>query len=82
MRGGASEGRRDTADHGRIKPGRWPLKALTSVKRPSFECFAGRGAAAQLALGQCERLQANGGEALTHHYLAWQQPRHGMRGAV
>jgi hypothetical protein len=40
-----------TSGGGRIKPGRWPLKAMTSVKRPSFECFAGRGAAAQLALG-------------------------------
>jgi len=35
----------------RMKPGRGPLKKLTSVKRPSFECFAGRGAAASLALG-------------------------------
>lgn len=40
-----------TSGGGRIKPGRWPLKKLTSVKRPSFECFAGRGAAASLALG-------------------------------
>ena len=40
-----------TSGGGRMKPGRWPLKKLTSVKRPSFECFAGRGAAASLALG-------------------------------
>jgi hypothetical protein len=40
-----------TSGGGRMKPGRWPLKTLTSVKRPSFECFAGRGAAASLALG-------------------------------
>ncbi len=40
-----------TSGGGRMKPGRWPLKMLTSVKRPSFECFAGRGAAASLALG-------------------------------
>jgi hypothetical protein len=40
-----------TSGGGRIKPGRWPLKKLTSVKRPSFfECFAGRGAVASLAL--------------------------------
>jgi len=36
---------------GRMKPGRWPLETLISVKRRSFECFAGRGAAASLALG-------------------------------
>ena len=36
---------------GRMKPGRWPLKTMTYVKRPSFECFAGRGAFAGLALG-------------------------------
>jgi hypothetical protein len=35
---------------GRMKPGRWPLNAMTFVRRPSFECFAGRGAAASLAL--------------------------------
>jgi len=33
-----------------MKPGRWPLGKLTSVRRSSFECFAGRGAAASLAL--------------------------------
>jgi hypothetical protein len=32
------------------KPGRWPLKKLTAVRRPSFECFNGRGAAADLVL--------------------------------
>jgi hypothetical protein len=40
-----------TSGGGRMKPGRWPLKSMTSVRRPSFECFAGRGAAASLALG-------------------------------
>ena len=40
-----------TSGGGRMKPGRWPLRAMTSVKRESFECFAGRGAAASLALG-------------------------------
>lgn len=39
-----------TSGGGRMKPGRWPLKTLTAVKRPSFECFAGRGAVASLAL--------------------------------
>jgi hypothetical protein len=34
-----------------MKPGRWPLGKLTSVSRPSFECFAGRGAAGSLTLG-------------------------------
>ena len=40
-----------TSGGGRMKPGRWPLNALTVVRRPSFECFSGRGAAASLALG-------------------------------
>jgi hypothetical protein len=40
-----------TSGGGRMKPGRGPLKELTSVKRPSFECFPGRGAAASLVLG-------------------------------
>jgi hypothetical protein len=40
-----------TSGGGRIKPGRRPLKVLTSVKRRSFECFAGRGAVASLVLG-------------------------------
>ena len=33
-----------------LKPGRAPLKKLVSVTRPSFECFSGRGASAQLIL--------------------------------
>jgi hypothetical protein len=32
------------------RPGRWPLAHLTSVRRPSFECFSGRGAVASLVL--------------------------------
>jgi hypothetical protein len=38
------------SEGGSQRPGRWPLKALTSVRRPSLECFAGRGAAAYLVL--------------------------------
>lgn len=34
------------------EPGRWPLEKLSAVQRPSFECFAGRGAAATLVLGR------------------------------
>jgi len=34
-----------------LKPGRAPLKKLVMVTRPSFECFSGRGAAAQVVLG-------------------------------
>ena len=34
-----------------MKPGRTPLTKLVAVQRPSFECFRGRGAAAQLVLG-------------------------------
>ena len=40
-----------TSGGGNLQPGRWPLKALTSVKRPSFVCYAGRGASASLVLG-------------------------------
>jgi len=40
-----------TSGGARRKPGRWPLKTLTSVRRPSFECFEGRGTAAYLILG-------------------------------
>jgi hypothetical protein len=40
-----------TSGGGHMRPGRWPLKAMTAVRQPSFECFAGRGAAASLALG-------------------------------
>lgn len=40
-----------TSGGGHLKPGRAPLAALRSVRRPSFECFNGRGAAAQVALG-------------------------------
>jgi hypothetical protein len=36
---------------GAPKPGRAPLKKLVSVHRPSFECFSGRGAVAQVLLG-------------------------------
>jgi hypothetical protein len=32
------------------KPGRAPLKRLVAVHEPSFECFSGRGAAAQVLL--------------------------------
>lgn len=40
-----------TSGGGHLKPGRAPLAALRSVRRPSFECFTGRGAVAQVALG-------------------------------
>jgi hypothetical protein len=36
---------------GRPSPGRAPLDRLVSVRRPSFECFSGRGAAATVLLG-------------------------------
>jgi hypothetical protein len=39
-----------TSGGGRPPVGRAPLKALTRVRRPNFECFEGRGAAAQLFL--------------------------------
>lgn len=40
-----------TSGGGHIKPSRAPLSGLRSVHRPSFECFNGRGAVAQVALG-------------------------------
>src|SRR5947209_6411267 len=40
-----------TSGGGNLKPGRAPLEKLVRVRRPSFECFSGRGAAAQVALG-------------------------------
>ena len=39
-----------TSGGGRLRPGRAPLRKLRRVRRPSFECFQGRGAAAQLVL--------------------------------
>jgi hypothetical protein len=41
-----------TAGGTAAQPGRAPLKGLVAVKRPSFDCFAGRGASAYLVLGQ------------------------------
>ncbi len=40
-----------TSGSGHHKPGRAPLASLRSVRRSSFECFNGRGAVAQVALG-------------------------------
>jgi len=39
-----------SAAGGAPEPGRAPLERLASVRRPSFECFSGRGAAADLLL--------------------------------
>jgi hypothetical protein len=39
-----------SAGGGAQKPGRAPLKKLVAVHRPSFECFAGRGAVAEVLL--------------------------------
>ncbi len=40
-----------SAGGGTLAPGRAPLAKLRSVRRPSFECFSGSGAAAQVLLG-------------------------------
>lgn len=40
-----------TSGGGHSKPGRAPLNQLRSVHSPSFECFHGRGAVADVALG-------------------------------
>jgi hypothetical protein len=56
---------------GRMRPGRWPLKAMTSVKRPSFECFAGRGAAASLVLdGKAYQVNVMVGSSASAHEIA------------
>ena len=41
-----------TAGGAAARPGRAPLKELVTVRRPSFECFAGRGAVADVLLGR------------------------------
>jgi hypothetical protein len=40
-----------TSGGGSLKPGRAPLQRLNRVRRHFFECASGRGAAAQLVLG-------------------------------
>lgn len=40
-----------SAGGGPWAPGRAPLRKLRSVQRPSFECFSGRGAVADVLLG-------------------------------
>lgn len=40
-----------TAGGGQLEPGREPLTSLRQVRRPSFVCFNGRGAVAQVVLG-------------------------------
>jgi hypothetical protein len=60
-----------TSGGGRMKPGRWPLKTLTSVKRRSFECFAGRGAAASLALnGRAYQVNVMVGNSTSAQHIA------------
>lgn len=44
--------RTPTSGGGKISPGRAPLRRLRTVRRPSFECFGGRGAAEQVTLGR------------------------------
>jgi hypothetical protein len=41
-----------TAGGAAAQPGRAPLKGLETVKKPSFDCFAGRGAAAYVVFGE------------------------------
>jgi hypothetical protein len=41
-----------TAGGAAAQPGRAPLKGLIAVKRPSFDCFTGRGASAYIVLGK------------------------------
>jgi hypothetical protein len=40
-----------SAGGGALKPGRAPLRGLNAVHVPSFECFSGRGAVAEVLLG-------------------------------
>lgn len=41
-----------TAGGAADQPGRAPLKRLIAVRRPSFDCFTGRGASAYIVLGE------------------------------
>jgi hypothetical protein len=60
-----------TSGGGRMKPGRRPLAELTSVRRPSFECFAGRGAAASLVLdGKAYQVNVMVGDAASAREIA------------
>jgi hypothetical protein len=44
--------RGESLDARAIRRGRAPLRGLRAVRRPSFECFGGRGAAAQVTLAR------------------------------
>jgi hypothetical protein len=52
-------------------PGRAPLKKLRAVHRPSFECFSGRGAVAQVLLGgMVYQVNVMAGERVSQHRVA------------
>jgi hypothetical protein len=60
-----------TSGGGNLKPGRDPLQQLHRVRRPSFECFNGRGAAAQVALvGKAYQVNVMVGSRATHRRIA------------
>lgn len=60
-----------TSGGGHLKPGRAQLKTLRSVHRPSFECFNGRGAAAQVALGgKAYQVNVMVGDRATTHVIS------------
>jgi len=59
-----------TSGGGHQKPGRAPLATLRSVRRPSFECFDGRGAAAQVTLGgKAYQINVMVGDHATHRVV-------------
>ena len=59
-----------SAGGGPQKPGRAPLKKLVSVHRPSFECFSGRGAVAQVLLrGTPYQVNVMVGESASRHRI-------------
>jgi hypothetical protein len=56
---------------GHLTPGRRPLEQLRTVGRPSFECFSGRGAAAQVVLrGKAYQVNVMVGERATMGQIA------------
>lgn len=60
-----------TSGGGHLRPGRTPLAALRSVRRPSFECFSGRGAVAQVALaGRAYQVNVMVGDGATTKEIA------------
>lgn len=60
-----------TSGGGHLKPGQGPLTALRAVRRPSFECFSGRGAVGQVDLaGKAYQVNVMVGDRATAKEIA------------